>query len=90
MYCKTNAPRPPIFSLFAGTFHKCIEACSNWNNNNGTKEQTCEAVSFIPFWAEIDNAATSNAPGDCYLKPGPQTKSKLEETDNTHAALLRF
>ena len=90
MYYKTNTPRPPIFSLFTGTFHRYIKAYSNWNNNNDTKGQTCKAVSFIPFWAKIDNAATSNAPGDYYLKPGPQTKSKLEDTNNTYATLLRF
>ncbi|KAJ4258205.1 hypothetical protein NW762_008351 [Fusarium torreyae] len=89
MYCNTNAPRDPLFSVFAGTFHACIEACSNWNNNNKTKADTCEGVSFVPFWADIDKAAGNDAPGDCYLKPGPQSKGKLDDAPDTHAALLR-
>ncbi|KAF4962447.1 hypothetical protein FSARC_9476 [Fusarium sarcochroum] len=89
MYCNTNAPRDPIFSLFSGSFHGCIEACSNWNNNNKTKADTCEGVSFVPFWADIDKAAGNDAPGDCYLKPGPQSKGKLDDAPDTHAALLK-
>ncbi|KAL2201962.1 hypothetical protein CC79DRAFT_1373601 [Sarocladium strictum] len=31
-FCNKDAPNEPLFSLFAGTFHNCIEACNNWNN----------------------------------------------------------
>ncbi|KAF5024451.1 hypothetical protein F66182_3537 [Fusarium sp. NRRL 66182] len=89
IYCNTNAPRDPVFSLFAGSFHGCIEACNNWNNYNVTKKETCEGVSYVPYWSVIDNAAENSAPGDCYLKPGPQTKGKLEDAPDTHAAVLQ-
>ncbi|KAF4457072.1 hypothetical protein FALBO_15272 [Fusarium albosuccineum] len=88
MYCNTNAPNDPIFSIFATNFNGCIEACTAWNSYNTTR-QTCEGVSFVPFWARIGNAAGNNAPGDCYLKPGPQDKDGLEDAQDTHAALLK-
>ncbi|KAJ4168732.1 hypothetical protein NW754_010660 [Fusarium falciforme] len=87
-YCNTNAPNDPIFSVFATNLNGCIEACNAWNSYN-TTQQTCEGVSFVPFWARIGNAATNNAPGDCYLKPGPQDRDGLEDAKGTHAALLK-
>ncbi|KAF4979261.1 hypothetical protein FZEAL_4506 [Fusarium zealandicum] len=88
MYCNRNAPNDPIFSLFATTLDGCIEACATWNNRTIT-ETTCEGVSFVPFWAVIGNAAKNDAPGDCYLKPGPQDRDGLEDAQDTHAAILK-
>ncbi|RSM06555.1 hypothetical protein CEP52_005715 [Fusarium oligoseptatum] len=88
LYCNTNAPNDPIFSVFATNLNGCVEACNAWNSYN-TTEKTCEGVSFVPFWARIGNAATNNAPGDCYLKPGPQDRDGLEDAEGTHAALLK-
>lgn len=88
LYCNTNAPNDPIFSVFATNLLGCVEACNAWNSYN-TTEQTCEGVSFVPFWARIGNAANNNAPGDCYLKPGPQDRDGLQDAKGTHAALLK-
>ncbi|KAK2605945.1 hypothetical protein QQS21_003671 [Conoideocrella luteorostrata] len=90
MYCNRNAPKDPLFSLFTADFSGCIEACTAWNNYNSTKKG-CTAVSFIPPWTSIASALSVNAPGDCYLKPGPQTKTGLEVAsvkDGAHAAIL--
>lgn len=90
MYCNRNAPNSPIYSVFASSLRACVEACASWNTFPVGKSQMCEAVSFIPNWSNIDTAARSSAAGNCYLKPGPQTKGKLEDTGGTtHAAILK-
>ncbi|KAH7109178.1 hypothetical protein B0J13DRAFT_632434 [Dactylonectria estremocensis] len=86
MYCNKNAPNDPLFSLFTADFSGCMEACTAWNGYNTTRE-TCEAVSFIPGWASVPSAATANTPGDCYLKPGPQSRTKLDDAVDCHAAI---
>lgn len=90
MYCNRNAPNNRIYSVFASSFHACIEACASWNTYPSGESQKCEAVSFVPDWSNIDTAVGINAPGNCYLKPGPQTKGKLEGANGTtHAAILK-
>ncbi|KAH6989019.1 hypothetical protein BKA56DRAFT_611305 [Ilyonectria sp. MPI-CAGE-AT-0026] len=81
MYCHRDTPNAPLFSLFAGDFNGCMEACTAWNSYPETNGTTCEAVSFIPYWSVIANAKEGGAPGDCYLKPGPQSKGDLSEPD---------
>lgn len=81
MYCHRDTPNTPLFSLFAGDFNGCMEACTAWNSYPETNGTACEAVSFIPYWSVIANAKEGGAPGDCYLKPGPQSKGDLSEPD---------
>lgn len=90
MHCNRNAPNAPLYSLFAPDFNACMEACTAWTNYNGTSDK-CEAVSFVPLWTDLATAAAGNAPGDCYLKGGPQSVGKLEGEGlwtETHSALL--
>ncbi|KAF7559409.1 hypothetical protein G7046_g4731 [Stylonectria norvegica] len=91
MYCNHDTPNPALFSLFAPDFNGCMDACAAWNSYN-TSKANCEAVSFIPLWSIVAFAVAGGAPGDCYLKPGPQSKSKLTDPNigtEVHAALLK-
>lgn len=52
---------------------------------------TCEGVSFIPAWTSKVTARDGNAPGNCYLKPGPQNQTGLDVPTigvDCHAAIL--
>lgn len=52
---------------------------------------TCEAVSFIPAWTSKTTASAGGAPGNCYLKGGPQNESALVTPNigvDCHAAVL--
>ncbi|KPM39813.1 hypothetical protein AK830_g6728 [Neonectria ditissima] len=86
MYCSKNAPNDPLFSLFTADFSGCMEACTAWNGYSSTNG-TCKGVSFIPGWSSVPSAATANTPGDCYLKPGPQSRTKLDDAVDCHAAI---
>lgn len=53
---------------------------------------TCEAVSFIPAWTSKVTANAGGAPGNCYLKGGPQSEDGLEVSNigvDCHAAVFR-
>ncbi|RBR24847.1 uncharacterized protein FIESC28_02337 [Fusarium coffeatum] len=90
VHCNDNAANVPVYSVFASSFHSCIEACASWNTYPIGKSEKCEAVSFIPGWSNIATAAGVPAAGNCFLKPGPQTNGKLEYTGGTtHAAILK-
>ncbi|KAI0447009.1 hypothetical protein F4803DRAFT_392819 [Xylaria telfairii] len=101
IYCNSDAPNPPLQSLFVGTFGDCIDACSSYSaytsgNFPGVLTSanfTCAAVSFIPAWTNRTEALKVNAPGNCYLKPGPQNATALTHpnTDGpaVHAAILQ-
>lgn len=74
-----------------------MDACAGWNNYNSTvsgkskANSKCVAVSFIPAWSNAAVAKKGNAPGDCYLKPGPESEGKLTTPNigtEVHAALL--
>ncbi|KAI1369709.1 hypothetical protein F5Y08DRAFT_101184 [Xylaria arbuscula] len=87
IFCNNDAPNAPLSSLFVGNFDDCIDACAsysaytsgNFPNVSNSKNFTCSAVSFIPDWTNRTTALSANAPGNCYLKPGPQ-----KSTDLTH------
>jgi hypothetical protein len=52
---------------------------------------TCAAVSFIPAWTNKTTARAGGAPGNCYLKAGPQNASALTTPNigvDCHAAVL--
>jgi hypothetical protein len=56
-----------------------------------TANATCAGVSFIPAWTSKATATKGTAPGNCYLKGGPQNETGLN-TPNIgvpcHAAIL--
>lgn len=87
MYCERNAPGDTLLAVFNSDFNGCMESCTSWNNYNAT-EKACEGVSFIPYWADIGNGAKDQAPGSCYLKPGPQSSGSLTDGVDCHAAIL--
>ncbi|KAI0467713.1 hypothetical protein F4859DRAFT_493391 [Xylaria cf. heliscus] len=99
IYCNSNAPIAPLLSLFVGNFDDCIDACAfyssdmpgNFPNVSRSTNTTCAAVSYIPAWTNRTTAMSNNAPGNCYLKPGPQNATALEQPQNggiVHAAIL--
>ncbi|UKZ96791.1 uncharacterized protein TrAFT101_011567 [Trichoderma asperellum] len=92
MYCdKDTKSGSPVFSVFAGNFNGCMDACAGWNTYNTTKGK-CVGVSFIPEWSVLATALAGHAPGDCYLKPAPLSKANLTAPNigggEIHSALL--
>ncbi|KAK2065051.1 hypothetical protein LY76DRAFT_586816 [Colletotrichum caudatum] len=92
-FCNANAPNPPLMSLYTANFDHCMDACAAFTSYepgfNGNA--TCQAVSFIPLWTTPEMAIAGKAPGNCYLKPGPQTQDKLETPNigtECHAAIM--
>jgi len=89
MYCNKDTPHSPLLSLFVADFGACMDACSAYNmyepallssgnvTSSNNTNATCAAVSFIPLWTQKINATAGGAPGNCYLKPGPQNSSAL-------------
>lgn len=100
IFCNSDAPNPPLQSLFVSNFNDCMDACASYSSYTAgnfpddpiSKNFTCAAASFIPDWTNRTNALAVNAPGNCYLKPGPQSSTTLTHpnTDGpaVHAALL--
>ncbi|TGJ80187.1 hypothetical protein E0Z10_g8584 [Xylaria hypoxylon] len=97
IFCNSNAPNPPIQSLFVGTFDDCIDACAfysaytagNFPDISNSANFTCSGVSFIPDWTNRTTAQGLNAPGNCYLKPGPQNSTALTQGAGVHAAIIQ-
>ncbi|KAI1430294.1 hypothetical protein F5Y12DRAFT_15385 [Xylaria sp. FL1777] len=85
IFCNSDAPNSPLTSLFVGTFDDCIDACAsyswytsgNFPDVSSSANFTCSAASFIPDWTNRTVAQGANAPGNCYLKPGPQNTTAL-------------
>ncbi|KAG5999846.1 hypothetical protein E4U43_001831, partial [Claviceps pusilla] len=93
MYCNKDAANPPVYSLFTADFNSCMSACASWNSYNASASSAsgCQGVSFIPLWSDQVVAVKGKAPGDCYLKPGPQSVAKLQTPNigtECHAAIL--
>lgn len=93
MFCNTNAPNPPLMSLFTANFNNCMDACAAFNSYEDvfSGNATCDGVSFIPLWTTRSGAVEGKAPGNCYLKPGPQTRDGLETPNigtECHAAIM--
>jgi hypothetical protein len=84
--------------MWVGNFDDCMDACASYSANipiafsNGSAiNQTCAAVSFVPAWTNRTFADAGGAPGNCYLKPGPQNKTALFSPtvgSEVHAAIL--
>ncbi|KAI0458777.1 hypothetical protein F5B21DRAFT_405689 [Xylaria acuta] len=100
IYCNSDAPNPPLQSFFVGTFGDCIDACAsytvytsgNFPDVSTSENFTCAAISFIPDWTNRTEALKVNAPGNCYLKPGPQNPTAFTHPNAdgpaVHAAIL--
>ncbi|KAI0525861.1 hypothetical protein F5B22DRAFT_588072 [Xylaria bambusicola] len=100
IFCNSDAPNPPLQSFFVGTFDDCIDACAsysaytsgNFPDVSSSSNFTCSGVSFIPDWTNRTTALSVNAPGNCYLKPGPQKSTGLThpsaEGPAVHAAII--
>ncbi|KAK1994276.1 hypothetical protein LX36DRAFT_660716 [Colletotrichum falcatum] len=92
-FCNSNAPNPPIMSLFTANFDNCMDACAAFTSYEPgfSGNATCQGVSFIPLWTTREGAVAGKAPGNCYLKPGPQTRDGLETPNigtECHAAIM--
>ncbi|OTA94315.1 hypothetical protein M434DRAFT_269947 [Hypoxylon sp. CO27-5] len=100
MYCNSDAPNNPLSSLFVGNFNDCMDACASYSfyipfdfsTNSTSNNATCAGVSFIPAWTNRTFAEEGTAPGNCYLKPGPQNRTALNNPNiggsAVHAAIL--
>ncbi|KAL7791880.1 hypothetical protein V8C37DRAFT_402747 [Trichoderma ceciliae] len=93
IHCNKDTINAPLFSIFAPNFNGCMDACAAWNTAySKTTTNTCVAVSFVPSWSVVATALAGHAPGDCYLKPGPQTSKNLTTPNigggEVHAAIL--
>ncbi|KAL2177263.1 uncharacterized protein P884DRAFT_278009 [Thermothelomyces heterothallicus CBS 202.75] len=98
-YCNKDAPRPPLLSLFTADFATCMDACAAYTQyvprsfggaTANTSLTVCAAVSFIPAWTDKAIADAGGAPGNCYLKGGPQTEALLTTPNigvDCHAAI---
>ncbi|KAL7627735.1 hypothetical protein AAE478_001930 [Parahypoxylon ruwenzoriense] len=100
IYCNSDAPNYPLQSLFVANFDDCVDACasysfyipSDFSNSTASNNVTCAGLSYIPAWANRTVAFDGNAPGNCYLKPGPQNETGLNNPNvggvAVHAAIL--
>nr|UOS85817.1 hypothetical protein [Hypoxylon rubiginosum] len=100
IYCNSDAPNTPLSSLFVGNFDDCIDACASYSfyipldfsSNRTSGNATCAGVSYIPAWTNRTFAFDGDAPGNCYLKPGPQNQTALNNPNiggsAVHAAIL--
>ncbi|KAI2621280.1 hypothetical protein GGR54DRAFT_96383 [Hypoxylon sp. NC1633] len=100
IYCNSDAPNSPLSSIFVGNFDDCMDACasysfyipSDFSNNSTSNNATCAGVSYIPLWTNRTIALKGDAPGNCYLKPGPQNQTALKSPNiggsAVHAAIL--
>jgi len=84
-------------SLFTADFNTCMDACSGYSKalhktfNVTNYNTTCGGVSFVPLWTDKKNATSGKAPGNCYLKPTPQSANSLPTPSigtEVHAAIL--
>ncbi|KAI1122778.1 hypothetical protein F5Y10DRAFT_67333 [Nemania abortiva] len=83
--CNTEINMNPVQSLFVSNFDDCIDACAsysfytagNFPDAAPSNNLTCNAVSFVTQWTNRSVALQNNAPGNCYLKPGPLSNSSL-------------
>ncbi|KAI1267085.1 hypothetical protein F5Y18DRAFT_378844 [Xylariaceae sp. FL1019] len=101
IYCNNDAPNSPLISLFVGNIQDCMDACGfyssyipdNFPKAPSNSNATCAGISFIPNWTNRTYAQeqAGNAPGNCYLKPGPQNTTALTPpsgNDAVHAAII--
>jgi hypothetical protein len=96
MFCNSDAANTPLMSLFVPDFNGCMDACASYSSSlpakfGTSRNTTCAGVSFIPLWTNKDAALAGGAPGNCYLKPSPQSRSNLTVPNigtECHAAIV--
>jgi hypothetical protein len=78
-YCNKDTPNKPIQAVISPDFKGCMDACANFNSNAPSfrANTTCVGVSFVPSWLNRTAMIDVNAPGNCYLKPGPISVANL-------------
>lgn len=86
-YCNKDAKFEPVMKMFAASFSMCMDACASYTkyvslNFGRDGSTTCWGVSFVPAWTNKTVASQANAPGNCYLKPGPQNITTLQRPTN--------
>ncbi|KAK3905717.1 hypothetical protein C8A05DRAFT_30466 [Staphylotrichum tortipilum] len=74
-YVPSSFPLPPSNSTNTNSTTNAIDS-NGWSRNT-----TCTAVSFIPAWTNKGMATAGGAPGNCYLKGGPQNETGLTVPD---------
>ncbi|KAH8680781.1 hypothetical protein BX600DRAFT_504536 [Xylariales sp. PMI_506] len=99
IYCNQDTPNAPLQSLFVANIEDCMDACASYSyympsdfSNSTAQNQTCDGISFVPAWTNRTTAVKGFAPGNCYLKPGPQNTSALYTPTNgqeTHGAIIK-
>ncbi|KAI1638690.1 hypothetical protein F4809DRAFT_599318 [Biscogniauxia mediterranea] len=100
IYCNSDTPNAPLQSFWVANFDDCMDACasyswyipSDFSNNSTSGNATCAGLSFIPAWTNRTFADLGSAPGNCYLKPGPQNSTGLTNPNvgsAVHAAILQ-
>ncbi|KAI5921304.1 hypothetical protein F4810DRAFT_374990 [Camillea tinctor] len=101
IYCNSDTPYDPIQSFWVGNFDDCMDACASYSYfmprdfsiNSTLLNATCAGLSFIPAWTNRTFADAGGAPGNCYLKPGPQNTTGLFTPtigSAVHAAILQI
>jgi hypothetical protein len=96
VFCNRDAPGNTFMSLFTSDMDTCIDTCASYSMNmpkffGNNKNTTCAGISFIPLWTTKDGAMEGKAPGNCYLKPAPQSFNGLDIPNigtECHAAIL--
>ncbi|TPX07314.1 uncharacterized protein E0L32_010736 [Thyridium curvatum] len=95
--CNKDTTGTDLLSLFVADFDACMDACSAFtmyetaNFGSANANATCGAVSFIPLWTIKSDAQKGKAPGNCYLKPAPQSLKTLKTPNigtECHAAFV--
>lgn len=78
------------YSRYIGRNVDALNLTSNGTSGGEPTWAKCEGVSFVPSWWNRNNAKANDAPGNCYLKHGPQNQSALEEPASTevHAGII--
>ncbi|KAI0597482.1 hypothetical protein F4775DRAFT_593396 [Biscogniauxia sp. FL1348] len=100
IYCNSDAPNNPLQSFWVANFDDCMDACASYSyympldfsSNSTSSNATCAGLSFIPAWTNRTFADLGSAPGNCYLKPGPQNSTGLNSPNigsAVHAAILQ-
>ncbi|KXX78127.1 hypothetical protein MMYC01_200863 [Madurella mycetomatis] len=83
-YCNLETRHFPFYALAAASFEACLDACAAWSqvgpNLMGADNinATCAGAHFVPLWSNKTEALRRNARGNCFLKPGPQSRGALK------------
>ncbi len=94
-FCNKDAQGTPLMALFTSNFGTCMDACAAYSKYiplhfRDDNDTVCAGVSFIPLWTSKTTAEAGKAPGNCFLKPGPQNVTSLEVPNigtDCHAAI---